>query len=86
MMGDREGKENLFKVKMADMAREMQDRKMVRNSSRMFIEQVEYSFSLKNKCNVQILKKIVAKLNFFQCFVLLVVSLSVCCSTACTQG
>ena len=38
MMGDREGKENLFRVKMADM---------VRNNSRFFMEQEEYGFSLK---------------------------------------
>ena len=46
MMGDREGKENLFRVKMADMVGEVQARKMVRNSSRFFME---YGFSLKKK-------------------------------------
>ena len=42
MMGDREGKKNLFRVKMADMVGEMQARRMVGNSRRIFMEQVEY--------------------------------------------
>ena len=47
MMGDREGKENLFRVKMADLVGEVQNKKMVRNSNRMFMEPVEYGFLLK---------------------------------------